>query len=312
MIKSRVPSIPIQAIRAILGILVAVVLVHSDLAHARVIHKERSLYRNIIVDKTKNMLCLTFSVKRKEHNQSCMDLRDPDRLVFAYVRMVFAALLVNPAPQKILIIGLGGGSIPTSLNKLYPKASIDISEIDAAIFRVARDFFGFSPNEQMKVSISDARVFVKRALLRKQQYDLVILDAFTGDYIPEHLMTREFLSEINQLLSSTGVLAANTFSTSRLYHHESVTYQQVFGEFFNFRMAGTSNRVIVTGKANGDKYRLPLRSTLMERAELLTEPLKKLGIEIRDYPLYMSREIDWDPNVKPLTDQYSPANLLRD
>lgn len=300
------------ALRAILAMLVSVVLVHSELASARVIHEERSLYRNIIVDKTNNLLCLAFTVKRKEHNQSCIDLQNPDRLVFAYVRMVFAALLVNPAPQNILVIGLGGGSIPTSLNKLYPKASIDISEIDAAIFRVARKFFNFSPNEQMKVSISDARVFVKRALLRKQQYDLVILDAFTGDYIPEHLMTREFLTEINQLLSPAGVLAANTFSTSKLYHHESVTYQQVFGEFFNFRMAGTSNRVIVAGKADGNKYKLPRRSTLMETAELLTGPLQKLGIEIRDYPRYMSREIDWDPGVKPLTDQYSPANLLRD
>jgi spermidine synthase len=284
---------------------------YSNFAEARVIHKERSLYRNIIVYKTSNRQCLAFTVKHKDHNQSCIDLKNPDRLVFSYVRMVFAALLVNPAPRRILVIGLGGGSIPTTLNKLYPEATIDISEIDAAIFRVARNYFDFSPNGKMTVSISDARVFVKRALLRQEQYDLVILDAFTGDYIPEHLMTQEFLSEINQLLSSTGVLAANTFSTSRLYNHESVTYQQVFGEFFNFKMAGTSNRVIVAGKANGGKSNLPQHSTLMERADLLKESLLKLGIEIMDYPLHMGTDIDWDTSVEPLTDQYSPANLLR-
>jgi len=288
-----------------------VVLMNSTFADTKLVHKERSLYRNIIVYKTNNRQCLAFTVKRKDHNQSCIDLDDPDRLVFAYVRMVFAALLVNPAPQNILVIGLGGGSIPSSLNKLYPQATIDISEIDEAIVQVASNYFDFSANEQMKVSISDARVFVKRALLRKEQYDLVILDAFTGDYIPEHLMTREFLNEINQLLSSTGVLAANTFSTSRLYNHESVTYQRVFGEFFNFKMPGTSNRVIVTGKANSGKSTLPQRSTLIERAELLQESLLKLGIKIMDYPRYMITEIDWDPSVRPLSDQYSPANLLR-
>jgi spermidine synthase len=303
---------PALSLRATQTILLSILLMYTNVASARVIHKERSLYRNIIVVQTNNTLCLAFTVKRKDHNQSCIDLENPDRLVFPYVRMVFAALLVNPAPQKILVIGLGGGSIPSSLNKLYPEATIDISEIDEAIFRVATDYFDFSPNKQMKVSISDARVFVKRALLRKQRYDLVILDAFTGDYIPEHLMTREFLSEINLLLSSTGVLAANTFSTSRLYHHESVTYQQVFGEFFNFKMAGTSNRVIVASKAKSGKSNLPQRPTLMERANLLDDSLRKLGIKIRDYPLYMLRNIDWDTSVRPLTDQYSPANLLRD
>jgi spermidine synthase len=299
-------------VRTLLTIPLLIVMICSNVSLASVIHKERSLYRNIIVDRTSNRLCLAFTVRSRDHNQSCIDLVNPERLVFPYVRMLFASLLLNPAPQKILIVGLGGGSIPSSLNKLYPEATIDISEIDEAILRVARDYFDFTPNDRMTVSISDARVFVKRALLRKQQYDLVILDAFTGDYIPEHLMTREFLTEINQLLSTDGVVAANTFSTSSLYDHESVTYQQVFGEFFNFKMAGTSNRVIVTSKANERRSSLPRRSTLMKTAGQLDKSLRKLGIKIKDYPLYMTRKTDWDTSVKPLTDQFSPANLLRD
>ncbi len=297
---------------AICVVLLSGFLLHSQPANAKVIHSERSLYRNIIVDQTGDMRCLAFTIRRLSHNQSCINLDEPDRLVFAYVRMVFAALLLNSDPQQILVIGLGGGSIPLSLSKLYPDADIDISEIDPAVLRVAKEYFNFSPSEHMRVNISDARVFVKRALLRKQQYDLVILDAFTGEYIPEHLMTMEFLNEVNQLLSSKGVLAANTFSSSRLYHHESVTYQKVFGRFFNFKKAGTGNRVILTGKVIEGDSSLPSRSVLMENAALLAEPLQQFGIRIQDYPSYMRTEPDWNTNVKPLSDQYSPANLLRD
>lgn len=294
------------------GLLLALALLVATPAMAEVIHKERSVYRNIVVNETDNLLCLAFSVKRTDHNQSCMDLSNRDRLVFSYVRMVFAALLINPNPQRILVVGLGGGSIPVSLHKLYPKAKIDISEVDDAVVRVARDYFDFKQNQQMQVNVSDARVFIKRALLRKQQYDLIILDAFTGDYIPEHLMTVEFLTEVNDLLSPSGVLASNTFSSSQLYHHESVTYQQVFGSFFNFKMSGTGNRVILSTKAINQQTQLPDRETMQARAEILAIVLEPMAVEINDYPLYLSKEVDWETDTRPLTDQYSPANLLKD
>ena len=95
-------------------------------ADAKTIHREKSLYRNILVTQSNNRRCLVFSVKKGDRNQTCTDLRDPKLLVFAYVRMVFAGLLVHPHPRKILVIGLGGGSIPTALSELFPDAGIDI------------------------------------------------------------------------------------------------------------------------------------------------------------------------------------------
>ncbi len=280
-------------------------------ADAEVIHREKSLYRNIIVVKTRTNICLLFTVNRADRNQSCMNIKQPDKLVFAYVRMLFGALLVNPAPEKILVVGLGGGSIPLTLRKLFPESIIDISEIDEAVYRVAKNYFNFTEQPNMKVAISDARVFVKRARISGRKYDLIILDAFTGEYIPEHLMTREFLSEANELLTPNGVLASNTFSTSRLYDHESATYQTVFGTFFNFRMAGTSNRVIITMKKTGDSPpALPGPELLVERARDLNPRLEPFGIDILKYPELMDTRVDWNTMAKPLSDNYSPANLL--
>ena len=111
--------------------------------------------------------------------------------------------------------------------------------------KAAREYFHFQENERVRVHVRDARVFVKRALQEGRRYDLVILDAYSGDYIPEHLMTAEFLDETRRLLAPTGAVAANTFATSQLYDHESVTYRHVFGDFFNLRVRTSNNRVIL-------------------------------------------------------------------
>ena len=290
------------------GVAVAMLLLCIPMTWAvEVIHQEKSLYRNIVVKESGDRRCLVFAVKRGDRNQTCMDVSDPNRVVFPYARMTFAGLLLNNNPGSVLVVGLGGGTIPTVLNQLYPEATIDVVEIDDAVKRVAVSYFDFRESEQMKVYVIDARVFVKRALVRKQQYDMVILDAFTGDYIPEHLLTQEFLQEVNRLLTPEGVLVANTFATSKLYDHESVTYQSVFGQFYNFKMKGlTGNRVIIAN----NKPPLPLK-LLQDRANQLTGRFTRYGVNIEDYPKFLSTSADWDQKAKLLTDQFSPANLLR-
>lgn len=273
---------------------------------AEVIHREKSLYRNIEVRETLNRRCLVFAQQRGNRNQTCMDLRDRDLLVFPYVRMTLAGLLVKPEPEDILIVGLGGGSIPVTLKELFPESTIDIVEIDEAVLRLAREYFDFEETPSMKVFVTDARVYIKRAWLNDKTYDLIILDAFTGDYIPEHLMTREFLQEVKRILRPGGAVVANTFSTSKLYDHESVTYHQVFGDFLNFKMPITGNRVIIAGNKE-----LPDDETIRQRANYLAPRLDRYGVKIDNYPRFLGREPDWDQSKRPLTDQYSPANLLR-
>ncbi|WP_341503874.1 fused MFS/spermidine synthase [Gallaecimonas sp. GXIMD4217] len=271
---------------------------------AEVVHREKSLYQDISVIDSADRRCLAFATKRQQLNQSCR-FHDSEALVFPYTRMSLAGLLVSPRPERILIVGLGGGTLPTLLADLFPEATLEVVEIDPAVTRVARDYFGFVATPKMTVREMDARVFVKRAGLKGQRFDYVLLDAFNGDYIPEHLMTREFLEEIKALLSDDGVLVANTFSSSRLYHHESVTYDAVFGPYFNLRTAGSTSRVIVAAKGP-----LPDKTVLKARARDLAEALAPYGVDAAAFPAMMDSRPDWDSSTRPLTDQYSPANLL--
>lgn len=279
-------------------------------AHADgILREQQSLYSRILVKKTGTMVCLQFNVRREQRNQSCIDERHPRAMVFSYTRMSMASLLFNHNPTRILVIGLGGGTLPTAFHALYPQAHVDAVEIDPAVVAVAEEFFDFKPSTNLVVHTQDARVWTKRAVLKETRYDLIILDAFNGEYIPEHLMTQEYLQETKKLLTEQGTLIANTFAVSDLYDHESTTYTSVFGSFINFRIPESANRVIIVpGTTVSD-------DTLKERAIDLVDRLRPYAVPIQRYARIISsargKRPDWRTTSRILTDQYSPANLLQ-
>jgi len=275
---------------------------------AKVIHSERSLYRNIIVEEQGNQRCLKFNTKSSKTNQSCVYKDDPKKLVFNYTKLVFSSLLMIDDPKSVLIIGLGGGTLSNTIHELYPNAVIDNVEIDPAVTKVARQYFDFIENDQISAVTQDGRIFIKRASLKKQKYDWIILDAFNGDYIPEHLLTKEFFEETKSILSDNGIISANTFSISELYFHESATYHDVFGDFINVSNSKNNNRIILAGNKSQ-----PTNEMIQARVKKLTPRLEPFNIDIKAISKSMkSTQIkkDWPKETRILTDQYSPANLL--
>ena len=273
------------------------------LAELKLVHSERSLYREVLVYEQGHERCMGFTRQCRIGRQSCIDLRQPEQFALNYTRMMLAgALFSSPDPKRILIVGLGGGSIPTALKTLVPDAQVDVVEIDPAVTRVAKRYFNFGETDKLHVTELDGRVFVKRQLRAGVKYDVVLLDAFDHEYIPEHLLTRDFLNEVKGMLGPDGVIVANTFSLSRLYDHESTTYAAVFGPFYNLKR---ENRVIVS-RLSG----LPDAAELKERAAKYDATLRRFGADSRALLDMFSREVDWDRSARVLTDQYSPANLL--
>ena len=265
-------------------------------------HSERSLYRQVLVYEDSKSRCLCFTKLCAIGRQSCMDMTQPERLVFNYTRMMLGALFLNPEPHDVLIIGLGGGTLPRALARLLPQAQMDLVEIDPAVVRVAGDYFGFHASERLRVATEDGRAFVRRAERGGRHYDLIMLDAYDHQYIPEHLLTAEFLGEVRALLQPGGVLAANTFSSSRLYDNESVTYHKVFGEFYNLR---GGNRVILT-RLGG----LPALAVVQGNAAHFAASFQPFGFAPTELLDLFSTRPDWNETARVLTDQYSPANLL--
>jgi spermidine synthase len=118
---------------------------------------------------------------------------------------VFAVFRKNPDHAQVAIIGLGTGSAAGYAN---PRQHWTFYEIDPAVERIARDsrYFTFLKDCPAKVSVvlGDARLSL--ANVTDHSYDLIVLDAFSSDAIPIHLLTREALELYLSKLSKSGVL----------------------------------------------------------------------------------------------------------
>jgi spermidine synthase len=121
---------------------------------------------------------------------------------FAFIHLLEAVRFVRPGASKMLQIGLGTGALPSVLRSRGITA--DVVEIDPAVVRFAREYFGFAPNGD--IFEEDARTFLARTTNR---YELIVHDTFTAGTTPEHLLSLEVLQRIHALLRPGGVLALN-------------------------------------------------------------------------------------------------------
>ena len=107
---------------------------------------------------------------------------------------------------RVLMIGLGGGTISRQISGLYADASIDTVEIDKDIAELASKHFDMG---NARVIVADGAEFVKKA---DSHYDLIILDAFKGSKVPEAFTIAAFFEDTYNALSKEGILAINSMN----------------------------------------------------------------------------------------------------
>lgn len=309
---SKIKSSLISAFIVLISICIVVffyVLTTSAGDGKKVIYEKESLYHHITITersvKDYTRRCLVFS-GTTPYNQSCISVQNPDRMLLEYTRMTFLGLLFNQEPENILVIGLGGGIIPKTFSKLFPEANIDIVEIDPEVVKLSRSHFMFAPSDKISITVKDGRRFVRSA---DKKYDVIVLDAFTGDQIPFHLMTSEFFEEIKKhALAADGILVSNVFFSDKLFPRQMATYQKCFADTYPFMGSGSGNIIVVAS---------PKKFSFSEQAlEILGRALQRkhnyihfdLGAMAGQY----SADLYQDKDVKILTDDYAPVNYLKD
>jgi len=193
----------------------------------RLIYCRDSHYNRVLVYEEGFIRTLRLGYNSRDRKQSVIDVRDLNTHQLEYTQLAFAGLLLNRAPAKVLVIGLGGGVIPRDMHDYFPEAEIDVVEIDPEIVKVAELFFFFKPDERLRVYVADGREFVQQQASREPRpaYDMVILDSFNSEYIPFHMSTREFLEQVADILHPRGVVVANVLRSNRLFDAELRTFE---------------------------------------------------------------------------------------
>ena len=202
------------------------------------------------------LLCYRHTDRHIEEVQSRIDPTHPLRLLSPYTQAMMLALLWCPQPQRILLIGLGGGRLQLVLHHLLEDARLETVELDPLVLEVAGHFFGFLPDERQRVSLSDGRAFLREEAA-DAPYDVIFLDAYQAEGVPSHLLTLEFYAECRARLCPNGLVVANLHSSTPMYDASRATFAAAFK--YTTACSVLSGNVVVLGSEETPLHRRGLR-----------------------------------------------------
>jgi spermidine synthase/MFS family permease len=201
------------------------------------------------------------------HSYSALD--DPTYYEYSYIR-IYAELVDYVARERpdfrALFVGGGGYTLPRGLEAQYPRAAIEVVEIDPAVTTVAYERMGLPPDSRVVSYNQDARL-VLAGFQDGRKYDLVFGDAFNDISVPYHLTTFEFDRNVRQLLRDDGFYLMNVidrFNGGGFLASVVRTLREVFphvhllaaGEPWRSPSSSPSTYVVVAGASPLDLQRL--------------------------------------------------------
>lgn len=152
--------------------------------------------------------------------QSEMSLKAPHDLAIRYTQKMMAFLLFQPRPKRIVLIGLGGGSLIKFCYQRMPGTQLTAVELDPNVIAF-RDTFLMPPDdERLQVLEADGAEFLENT---EKGIDALLVDAFDKTGFAPSLANREFFDNAYAKLSGNGVLVINLAG-------EKETYAGLIGE----------------------------------------------------------------------------------
>ena len=143
--------------------------------------------------------------------QSRMHRDTPDELLLDYTRAMMSFLLFHPAPARIAMIGLGGGSIAKYCLRTLPSVDFTAIEISAEVIAFRSAFAIPDDSERFRVICGDGADWVRDA---SNRVDTLIVDGFDASGQPPQLCSQDFYDQCHARLSETGVLITNLWAAN--------------------------------------------------------------------------------------------------
>ena len=214
----------------------------------KILARERTPYNDIYVIRKGDYRELWFKGNGDYFLQSRVNVTQQKQLALVYSNMMMASLFFCPNPTRLLMVGLGGGSLTNFLSDWFPDLKIDVVEIDEKVIEISKKYFFLQESNRYRIFQEDGRIFIKNRK-QQEQYDWVILDAFKSGSIPYHLKTHEFYKEIRSILKPNGVVGSNLYGQGNsLKPRDTRTFLSVFPNIYCFEDAERVATVLI---ANG-------------------------------------------------------------
>jgi len=285
--------------RALLAGLCAVPLAPSlAAAQGGLLEKRESLYNNIFIFSDGDSVSMTFGQNKRYYTESNMKRSDPDALTVEYTRYMTLGIAYPPKLERIMEIGLGGGRTVSYLSALLPDTAILTVELDKDVVDLAKTYFNFKETARLRTVVSDGRAFLMRD---RETWDVILIDAYRGPFVPFHLLTREFYTLVKSRLNPGGVVVQNIEPSTMLFDSATATLHSVFPSVDLYDGGGN----VVAIAHDGPQWP---QAELLARAKRVQERYKP-RYDLAG--LAAGRRILTRPAGKIMTDDFAPVETLR-
>ena len=199
--------------------------------------------------------------------QSAMRVKAPYELELAYSRGMMMFLLFMKQPKDLLMVGLGGGSIPKYIHHFLPEMQTRVVEINPRIIQVARSHF-YLPDDDGRLEVieGDGVVYLQE---NSATADVLLLDIFDSQGVPPEMYNQAFFDTCETSLRLDGMMAVNLWGSDKNFDIYLLRIEQSFHERVLVLRTGRPGNIVVFG------FKRPPRdlrwSTLRVRAKALQE-----------------------------------------
>jgi len=267
-----------------------------------VLEEARSPYNHIVVAERGDVVTMYFVVDGTYYIESRLDRGHPRSLDLDYTRTMMAGFVLHPRPRRLLMIGFGGGQISNYLFEHVPDLEIDGVDIDAEVIRLARAYFGVPDSPRYRTHAADGRLFVEQAPA-SPGWDMIMLDAFRGVFVPLHLKTTEYYAALLRHLSPQGVVVANLHTGTPMYKHDRTTFAHVFPHGYAFHTESARQAIYV---ASADPEGVGTYE--MQANAQIAQPA--FDFDLRGLAARWYLGVDWEDTAgQVLHDDFTPEQL---
>ncbi|SDG35962.1 spermidine synthase [Duganella sp. OV458] len=206
--------------------------------------------------------------------QSEMLLSRPDALVLSYVRAMMCFVLFHPAPEHIVMVGLGGGSLAKFCYRYLPHARITVLELDPQVIALREQFAIPRDNDRFRVIQADAVDYMHQL---EHSADVLLVDGFDADGLPPPLGSASFYADCRRALRPGGVMVANIFSYDPHYAAMLRRLRKAFeGRICWFTGIAGNNRILFAVKSGGHSPALAMQRKVARTGGLALPLLNRL------------------------------------
>jgi spermidine synthase len=146
--------------------------------------------------------------------QSRMQIDAPYALDLEYTRTMMGFLLFHPQPERIVMVGLGGGSMAKFCHHHLPDTQIQVVEINPHVIDLRDDFQVPQDDERFNVVQGDGALFVRQ---NPNSCDILLVDGFDPDGLPSGLSSQRFYDSCHEMLQPGGIMVVNLHKENTRY-----------------------------------------------------------------------------------------------